>query len=90
MAALTSRLLGSVRRRVCRGASALRLFSAAAARFQLHREDGAAPLRGKVDRFGGVTVDLGDIGLPTDISDGSFSTLLQSGTKVAVSILLKR
>lgn len=85
--ALTSRLLRSVRRRVCRGASGLRVFSsaAAAARFQLHREDGPAPLTGKVDHFGGVTVNLGDIGLPTDISEGSFSRLLQCGIKAAVS-----
>lgn len=84
--AWTFRLLRSVRRRVCRGASGLRVFScaAAAARLQLHREDGPAPLTGKVDRFGGVTVNLGEIGLPADISEGSFSRLLQCGRKVAV------
>lgn len=85
--ASTSRLLRCVRRRVCRGASALRVFScaAAAARFQLHREDGAAQLTGKVDRFGGVTVNLGEIGLPADISESAFSRLLQCGRKVLVS-----
>lgn len=79
--AFTSRLLRSVGRRLCRGASGLRVFScaAAAARFQLQREDGQAPLKGQVDRFGGVTVNLGEIGLPSDISEGSFSRLLQCG-----------
>ncbi|XP_003970729.1 nucleoside diphosphate-linked moiety X motif 6 [Takifugu rubripes] len=76
--AFTTRLLPSVRRRVSSSrASALRVFSCVAARSQLHREDGAAALTGKVDRFGGVTVNLGRIGLPTDISESSFSRLLQ-------------
>lgn len=81
--AFTSRLLTSVRRRVCGGASALRAFSAAsaAARLQLHREDGASGLTGTVDRFGGVTVDLGEVGLPADISEAAFSRLLQGGTR---------
>lgn len=88
--ASTSRLLRSVRRRLCRGASGLRAFSfaAAAARFQLHREDGAARLTGTVDRFGGVTVNLGEMGLPSDISEGSFSRLLHCAGKVAVSSAL--
>lgn len=62
----------------CR-ASALRVFSCVSARSQLRREDGAAALPGTVDRFGGVTVNLGRTGLPTDISESSFSRLLQGG-----------
>lgn len=68
--ALTTRLFPSVRRRLGGGAaSALRVFSGVA----------AAALGGEVDRFGGVTVDLGRIGLHSDISEGSFSRLLQGG-----------
>lgn len=81
--AFATRLFPSVRRRVSGSrASALRVFSGVAARFQLHREDGAAALTGEVDRFGGVTVNLGRIGLPIDISESSFSRLLQGGRGV--------
>ncbi|KAM6923527.1 nucleoside diphosphate-linked moiety X motif 6 [Xenentodon cancila] len=38
---------------------------------------GTGSLTGKLDRFGGVTVNLGEIGLPADISESSFSRLLQ-------------
>ncbi|XP_030000984.1 nucleoside diphosphate-linked moiety X motif 6 [Sphaeramia orbicularis] len=55
----------------------VRAFSCAAARSQLHRTEGAGVLSGKVDRFGGVTVNLADLGLPADISESSFSRLLQ-------------
>lgn len=94
--AFTSRLLASVRRRVCGGgASALRAFScaSAAARLQLHRGDGTAALAGTVDRFGGVTVNLGEVGLPADISEGAFSRLLQGGRRAEAPLqlnLLKR
>lgn len=85
--AFAATLLAPVRRRVgsCR-ASALRLFSGAAARCQLHPEDGPAALAGVVDRFGGVTLHLGRIGLPADISESSFSRLLQGGRGVAAPI----
>uniref|UniRef100_A0A674NMF0 Uncharacterized protein n=1 Tax=Takifugu rubripes TaxID=31033 RepID=A0A674NMF0_TAKRU len=55
-----------------------------------HVRTEAAALTGKVDRFGGVTVNLGRIGLPTDISESSFSRLLQGGRGVAAPVLLKR
>ncbi|XP_041845726.1 nucleoside diphosphate-linked moiety X motif 6 isoform X2 [Melanotaenia boesemani] len=45
--------------------------------FQLQKAEGTSALTGKVDRFGGVTVNLGEIGLPADISENSFSRLLQ-------------
>ncbi|XP_060903656.1 nucleoside diphosphate-linked moiety X motif 6 [Labrus mixtus] len=46
---------------------------------QLHRvgEGTTGALTGKVDRFGGVTVNLAEIGLPADISENSFSRLLR-------------
>ncbi|XP_057706327.1 nucleoside diphosphate-linked moiety X motif 6 [Corythoichthys intestinalis] len=53
-----------------------REFTCRAAVNQLRREQGAAPLAGKVDRFGGVTVDLADVGVPEDISESAFSGLL--------------
>lgn len=81
--AFATRLLGSVRGRVSSSrAPSLRGVSCIAARFQLHRGDGAAALVGEPDRFGGVTVNLGRIGLPDDISESSFSRLLQGGTGV--------
>ncbi|XP_034546236.1 nucleoside diphosphate-linked moiety X motif 6 [Notolabrus celidotus] len=57
--------------------AAVRAFSCTAARSQLHSVKGTGALTGKVDRFGGVTVNLGELGLPADISEKSFSTLLQ-------------
>ncbi|TDH07348.1 hypothetical protein EPR50_G00105120 [Perca flavescens] len=57
--------------------SAVRAFSRTVTRSQLHRVEGTGALTGKVDRFGGVTVNLADIGLPADISESSFSRLLQ-------------
>lgn len=80
--AFATRLLASVRRRVSSRASTLRGVSCVAARFQLHGGDRAAALAGELDRFGGVTVNLGRIGLPADISESSFSRLLQGGTGV--------
>lgn len=81
--AFATRLLASVRRRVSSSrASTLRGVSCVAARYQLHGGDRAAALAGEVDRFGGVTVNLGRIGLPADISESSFSRLLQGGTGV--------
>lgn len=60
--------------------AAVRTVSLSAARAQLHSVEGTGALTGKVDRFGGVTVNLGEIGLPADISEGSFSSLLQGET----------
>ncbi|XP_074530548.1 nucleoside diphosphate-linked moiety X motif 6 [Halichoeres trimaculatus] len=57
--------------------AAVRAFSRFAARSQLHSVEGTGALTGKMDRFGGVTVNLDEIGLPADISEGSFSSLLQ-------------
>ncbi|XP_075961425.1 nucleoside diphosphate-linked moiety X motif 6 [Anarhichas minor] len=61
----------------CPARSPVRAFSCAAARSQLQKVTGTGALTGKGDRFGGVTVDLADIGLPVDISESSFSGLLQ-------------
>lgn len=49
-------------------------FSSAVTGSQRHTSRG---LTGKVDRFGGVTVDLAQVGLPEDISEEDFSRLLQ-------------
>ncbi|CAJ1059148.1 nucleoside diphosphate-linked moiety X motif 6 [Xyrichtys novacula] len=61
----------------CPALAAVRALSCTAARCQLHNVKGTGALTGKVDRFGGVTVNLAEIGLPADISEKSFSTLLQ-------------
>ncbi|KAM4621934.1 nucleoside diphosphate-linked moiety X motif 6 [Polymixia lowei] len=44
---------------------------------QIHGVEGTHALTGTVDRFGGVTVNLADVGLPSDISENAFSALLQ-------------
>ncbi|CAG5988808.1 unnamed protein product [Menidia menidia] len=44
---------------------------------QQHEAEVGGVLPGKVDRFGGVTVDLAEAGLPADISESSFSKLLE-------------
>uniref|UniRef100_A0A3P9IPS3 Nucleoside diphosphate-linked moiety X motif 6 n=1 Tax=Oryzias latipes TaxID=8090 RepID=A0A3P9IPS3_ORYLA len=44
---------------------------------QLHTDTCSRVLTGQVDRFGGVTVNLAEIGLPADISEKSFSKLLR-------------
>ncbi|XP_056134128.1 nucleoside diphosphate-linked moiety X motif 6 [Lampris incognitus] len=41
------------------------------------RAPGELSLPGKVDKFGGVTVNLADVGLPSDISESVFGDLLQ-------------
>ncbi|XP_016894921.1 nucleoside diphosphate-linked moiety X motif 6 [Cynoglossus semilaevis] len=70
--------------RVCRRMScptrfAVRAFATTVVRSHLHRAEGSSSLglTGKVDRFGGVTVNLGDSGLPPDISESLFSTILR-------------
>ncbi|XP_029917658.1 nucleoside diphosphate-linked moiety X motif 6 [Myripristis murdjan] len=78
MAAFSFKLVSLAAGRLCRpGLAPLRALSCAAARRQLHRPEGSGALTGKVDRFGGVTVNLADIGLPADISESSFSNLLR-------------
>ncbi|XP_069025524.1 nucleoside diphosphate-linked moiety X motif 6 [Embiotoca jacksoni] len=53
-------------------------FSCTATRSQPERARGTgSALTGKVDRFGGVTVNLADAGLPADVSESSFSKLLR-------------
>ncbi|KAM3612502.1 uncharacterized protein V6R79_009284 [Siganus canaliculatus] len=64
-------------RAACPARSAVRTFTASAVGRQLQRPDGARALLGKVDRFGGVTVNLAEAGLPADISESSFSGMLQ-------------
>ncbi|RVE67632.1 hypothetical protein OJAV_G00105170 [Oryzias javanicus] len=44
---------------------------------QLHTQVCRRALTGHVDRFGGVTVNLAEIGLPADISEKTFSALLK-------------
>ncbi|XP_070692893.1 nucleoside diphosphate-linked moiety X motif 6 [Pempheris klunzingeri] len=75
--AFAVRLLPLLRGRFCPAPSAVRAFSCTGTRSQLHSEKGTSPLTGRVDRFGGVTVNLADISLPADISESSFSRLLQ-------------
>ncbi|KAI3351431.1 hypothetical protein L3Q82_020287 [Scortum barcoo] len=77
--ASASRLLQAVRGRIGPARSAGRGLTCTAARPELHRAEGSSCLTGKVDRFGGVTVDLSRGGVPADISEGSFSSLLQGG-----------
>nr|XP_020449726.1 nucleoside diphosphate-linked moiety X motif 6 [Monopterus albus] len=62
---------------LCPANTAVRALSCTGSRSQLHRVKGAGVLTGQVDRFGGVTVNLADAGLPADISEGAFSRLLQ-------------
>ncbi|XP_042348896.1 nucleoside diphosphate-linked moiety X motif 6 [Plectropomus leopardus] len=81
--AFALKLLPLVRGRMCSRAScparsAVRAVSCAAARSQLHKVEATGALTGKVDRFGGVTVNLAEVGLPEDISESSFSRLLQA------------
>lgn len=61
----------------CPTRTAVRAFSCTACRSQLQRVKGTGALTGKVDRFGGVTVNLKDSGLPEDVSESSFSGLLK-------------
>lgn len=80
--AFTSRLLPLLsgwfcNRVFCPARSGVRALSCGISRPHQHRIDGTSALTGKVDRFGGVTVNLGELGLPADISESSFSRLLQ-------------
>ncbi|XP_026185932.1 nucleoside diphosphate-linked moiety X motif 6 isoform X2 [Mastacembelus armatus] len=61
----------------CPTRTTVRALTCTATRAQLHKVEGTSALAGKVDRFGGVTVNLADAGLPADISEGAFSRLLQ-------------
>lgn len=55
----------------------VRAFNSSILRSQLHRVNGTDLLTGRVDRFGGVTVNLAETGFPADISESSFSVLLR-------------
>uniref|UniRef100_A0A1A8RV72 Nucleoside diphosphate-linked moiety X motif 6 n=3 Tax=Nothobranchius TaxID=28779 RepID=A0A1A8RV72_9TELE len=74
--------LSSLRGRVCCKVSScaqtrVRRLWCAFSCSQLHKVGGNSGLAGKVDRFGGVTVDLAEVGLPADISEDAFSRLLR-------------
>lgn len=60
------------------------------ARTEARKFSRAAPgsqlLTGPVDRFGGVTVDLAEVGLPEDISEDAFSRILQ-GNMLSLKLL---
>lgn len=77
-----ARLLPLARGRFCNNMSlpvrtATRALSCTLTCSQLQQVHGVSALTGKVDRFGGVTVNLAEVGLPGDISESSFSGLLQ-------------
>ncbi|XP_051916300.1 nucleoside diphosphate-linked moiety X motif 6 [Hippocampus zosterae] len=61
---------------LCRKWCSSRAFTCQAAVNQLRWERGATALAGRVDRFGGITVDLADVGLPENISEAAFADLL--------------
>ncbi|XP_037531548.1 nucleoside diphosphate-linked moiety X motif 6 [Nematolebias whitei] len=67
-------LSGRFGRKVASAQTEAREFTRAAPRSQLL---GSGALTGSVDRFGGVTVDLAEVGLPEDISEDAFSRKLQ-------------
>lgn len=57
--------------------TAVRVLSCAAGRSQLRSVKGDSVLTGAEDRFGGVTVNLSETGLPEDIGESAFSRLLR-------------
>ncbi|KAM9795160.1 nucleoside diphosphate-linked moiety X motif 6 [Neosynchiropus ocellatus] len=66
--------------RFCRtgpGLAAVRSFCSTAGRVQLPRTERMAGLTGKVDRFGGVTVNLAESGFPADLCESAFSGVLK-------------
>ncbi|XP_033829829.1 nucleoside diphosphate-linked moiety X motif 6 [Periophthalmus magnuspinnatus] len=69
-------------RRTFRGGAAcptrksVRAVSCSVTCLQQQKAEGSSGLVGKVDRFGGVTVDLGDSSVAEDISENAFSRLL--------------
>ncbi|XP_046875805.1 nucleoside diphosphate-linked moiety X motif 6 [Hypomesus transpacificus] len=86
MAALSCKLLPLIRsnlsnKTICLAhtvpISTVRTFKCVPRLLQLQSEQGSNVLSGKVDRFGGVTVNLGDSGFPSDINESVFSNLLQ-------------
>lgn len=91
--AFASRLWPLVRGRFCKKPSVpgrTAAFSSTATRSQFHQVHGINALTGKVDRFGGVTVNLAEIGLPEDISEGSFSALLRGVLSSSLQVWMKR
>ncbi|XP_026213242.1 nucleoside diphosphate-linked moiety X motif 6 isoform X2 [Anabas testudineus] len=86
-----SKLLPLLRGRFCGHASfpartTVRAWSRTAARCQLHRTEDGTGLTGTEDRFGGVTVNLADTGLPEDISENS---LVQWKAEQKVAVWLR-
>ncbi|XP_061582474.1 LOW QUALITY PROTEIN: nucleoside diphosphate-linked moiety X motif 6 [Cololabis saira] len=83
MSVLTSRLCPLLRAQLglyaAPGRAAARGFSCSVSCPQLRAAGTGKPgsLTGKLDRFGGVTVNLDELGLPPDISETSFSALLR-------------
>ncbi|KAM9740784.1 nucleoside diphosphate-linked moiety X motif 6 [Menidia menidia] len=75
--ALLSRFSLIVRGQVSSRRLAARALSVSLTCPQQHEAEVGGVLPGKVDRFGGVTVDLAEAGLPADISESSFSKLLE-------------
>nr|XP_040029585.1 nucleoside diphosphate-linked moiety X motif 6 [Gasterosteus aculeatus aculeatus] len=71
MAAFASRLFPAAMGRFCGARSPARALS------RTPKVTGTGALAGQGDRFGGVTVDLADTGLPEDVSESSFGRLLQ-------------
>lgn len=61
----------------CAARTNVRALSRTASRSQLHSVEGSTVFTGQEDRFGGVTVNLSDTGLPQDISESAFSRILQ-------------
>ncbi|CAN9514580.1 unnamed protein product [Ophioblennius macclurei] len=94
MTALLYRLLPALRGACSGTGSVSRCFSSSVNRTQLPA-DRSGILTGRTDRFGGVTVNLGEAGLTADISEAAFGDLLtdslaqwRSEGKVAVWLLV--
>uniref|UniRef100_A0A8C6SFT9 Nucleoside diphosphate-linked moiety X motif 6 n=1 Tax=Neogobius melanostomus TaxID=47308 RepID=A0A8C6SFT9_9GOBI len=78
---LNCRPLSSLRRTFSSGAACptrkcVRALSCSAACSQFQEAQGSTGLTGKMDRFGGVTVDLTVSSVPQNISESAFSSLL--------------
>lgn len=80
MAAFASRLFPAAIGRFCGARSPARALS------RTPKVTGTGALTGQGDRFGGVTVDLADTGLPEDVSESSFGRLLQGWWSQSVNV----
>ncbi|XP_053734618.1 nucleoside diphosphate-linked moiety X motif 6 [Synchiropus splendidus] len=79
-ASVVSKLVSAMSGRLCKtcpGLAAVRSFCGTAGRLQLPGAEGVAGLTGKVDRFGGVTVNLAETGFTADLCESAFSGLLK-------------